>query len=708
VPPPLRDDEAAAPRGKILATQEQQIEVKAMKTAARKKSIPPTVRASSRGPLALVGEGQLHDALAARLAREWNVVVTTDETVRGKPSMESGPMMVVATDTTDQLEVLWTRALRHGTAWLPVYAELDRVVIGPGVRPGEAGCVRCFDRRRSSASADPKARADLQTKHGLEISRSRSPLLVPLTAVMASSVAAEEVASWAAGIAGRTRQAAIMLNLATLAVSVHRFLPDPFCPLCGGLPEDSPEGARIVPRSRPKVSPRSVRTRDLIALEPKLLASYVDDETGLVTATRPSGEFPLPVVSARLHASDSESGEEGWGRTLDFRGARLTAIAEALERMGGLRPGGRRTVVRGSYHQLQDRALDPKTLGLYPEERYALKDFPYQRYHDDLEFSWVWGYSFARGAPVLVPERYAYYGLKRSKHAGAQAVDWPFIYEISNGCALGSCLEEAVVHGLLEVAERDAFLMTWFAQMPVPRLDPTSARDPRIALLLERVKHRLGYEVLIFNTTVEQGIPCFWVMAVDEARDPDRPRALCAAGSALEPERAVINALQELTTLLEIHVRNYAGGRERAEAMVKDPYLVQKMEDHSLLYSHPDAFDRFGFLLSSGPARPFADFEEMWRWPQHDDLRGDLDEIIGRYRGAGLDVVVVDQTTPEHHACGFACVKAIVPGTLPMAFGHHLRRVDGLPRLLKVPQRLGYRQSPLSVADLYQHPHPFP
>src|SRR6266702_726042 len=70
------------------------------------------------------------------------------------------------------------------------------------------------------------------------------------------------------------------------------------------------------------------------------------------------------------------------------------------------------------------------------------------------------------------------------------------------------------------------------------------------------------------------------------------------------------------------------------------------------------------------------------------DLTDDLTVVLRRLRRHGLDVVVVDQTTPEHRAGGFSCVKAIVPGTLPMTFGHDNRRTYGLPRLFQVPKLL--------------------
>jgi ribosomal protein S12 methylthiotransferase accessory factor len=92
----------------------------------------------------------------------------------------------------------------------------------------------------------------------------------------------------------------------------------------------------------------------------------------------------------------------------------------------------------------------------------------------------------------------------------------------------------------------------------------------------------------------------------------------------------------------------------------------------------------------------------------HADLVDDLNEVLGRYLGSGLDVIVVDQTTAEHRAGGFACVKVLIPGTVPMTFGYHNRRVDGLPRLYDIPHRLGHRSRALLHDELNPHPHPFP
>ncbi len=649
--------------------------------------------------LTLLGQGRVRNALADRLARDGRAEL---------PGAEVHNSLVIAVaDTVESAGLLWSRCRELGAAWLPVHAELDRVVIGPLTRPGRPGCARCLDRRRAGARPEPGAETELDLRHGERIARTVSALLGPHAADTAATLALREATAWAAGAAAATDGAAVMLELATLRVSVHRFLPDPECPFCGAVPDDAPEAAVVAPRSRLKPDAASVRARNLIAMERTMLEQYVDSETGVIVDVRPTAQFPFPTVSARLQPGGPARGEEGYGRTTDFQSARLTGIAEALERLAGVRPGGKRTVVRGTYRELYDRALDPRTLGLYPPERYAIEDFPYEQYHDDLELPWVWAYSFGSGRPLLVPEQIAYYRVNHS-HGSGPAASTPFVYEISNGCALGSCLEEAIIHGLVEVAERDAFLMTWFARMPVPRLDPATADDPRIELVLERIAHRTGYQPFVFTNTLEQRVPSFWVMAVDPSGDPDRPKVVCAGGSALDAERGVLNALQELATCLEWRLLTYPRDRARAERLVHDATAVRRMDDHGLLYSHPDAFDRFEFLLKSAPPHSFAEFRQTWHWPRHADLRQDLNEILARYLGAGLDVLVVDQTRPEHRAAGFACVKVIVPGTLPMTFGHDARRVDGLRRLLEVPHQLGYRDRPLTQADINPHPHPFP
>ncbi|MFG2720062.1 TOMM precursor leader peptide-binding protein [Streptomyces sp. NPDC048416] len=635
-----------------------------------------------------------------------------------------------AADTPDAAAEPVRGLVAAGHPLLLVVAELDRVVIGPLIRPGTPGCHHCLAARRAGARADAAEEAALRTTYGSRLTGTVSPLLTPIAADLAANLALRrraEALTWLNGPEALHRltvpeaagdRSVTMLRLTDLEITRHRFLPDPHCPQCGNLPDDSPDHATIPRVTRLKPDPAVLRVRDLRAERSVLEARYADDETGVLKGLRSRGLHTLPFAEANVGPPESVDG--GYGRALDFRTARVTAIAEALERLGGGRPGGRRTVVSGSHRALAARhpgaVLDPATTGSHEPHRYAEAGFPFQPYHPDLVLPWVWGYSLTREQPVLVPESLAYYRLGRHQTRAAR----PFVSEISNGCALGGCIEEAALYGLLELAERDAFLLTWYARLPAPALDLHTARDRRIGLLADRLNERTGYRVDVFDVTGAEGIPCFWAAAVDTrprstagtgAATP-RPSVLCAAGSGLDPERGVFGALHELVTAIEAYQLIYPQRADDAARMREDPERVRQMDDHALLYCDPAAARRLDFLLAPGGRPPerrnLRDLSDRYAWPRHCDVRADLDELVGRFATSGLEAIVVDQSTPVHAASGLSCVKVLVPGLLPMTFGHHLRRITGLDRVLTAARHRGHASRPLSPEEVNPHPHPFP
>ncbi|MFB6437818.1 TOMM precursor leader peptide-binding protein [Streptomyces sp. NPDC056411] len=651
-----------------------------------------TAPAARSARVAVVGKGVLASALRTALSRTHALVPAEGPAYEAVVTAEDG--WVTATEPP-----------RPDVRWLPVRVELGLLVVGPTTVPGRAGCARCARTRRHRALGKDSPRAALLRRHGEQLAGRTSPVLTTWACETAAALVSGEVASPTGRL---TDRAVAFLSLTTMAVDVHPFLPDPACPWCGGLPEDRPPVLMAEPRPKPD---RDVpRVRDLRADWDGLVARYVDGRTGLVRQLDVRTDYPYPMVSAPLHLPGGEQ-EAGFGRDLDYGAGARTALAEALERLGGARPGGRRTTVRASHAEVADRALCPPDLGLYPPERYADPDFPYPPYRPDLELNWVWGHSFVRDAPVLVPEDYAYY---RTRHDNPAAR--PLAYEVSNGCALGGCLEEAALHGLVELAERDAFLLTWYARLPVPRVDLRTVSDPRIGALIERIRQGSGHRVLAFATTPEHGIPTAWVMAVRPSGPGrhDEPAAVCAAGAHFDPERALMNGLLELTANLGWNRSAFRQERDRIAAMVDEPDLVREMRDHALLYCHPAAFDRLAFLLGGDGdvERGGLPVEEAFAHatcrPRHADLRDDLAEAVARFTDRGLDVIVVDQTTDEHRAGRLACAKVIVPGLLPMTFGHRMRRTFGLPRLLRLPAELGHRATPLVEGEINPHPHPFP
>jgi ribosomal protein S12 methylthiotransferase accessory factor len=641
----------------------------------------------------MVGEGILADFVYETLAAQYQVVRQID--------FEEG-----VPDETDFALVLhdaWHPSIHYkaeevlrplGIPWLRGFVSFGEGVIGPLVRPNTPGCSQCADMRRLIAGYDRKEMWELQRRMAVQGGIQRDAWATRTGLLQMAHLIAEETQRVLEGSRAHLEERLFLVNLKTLKNSCHFVLPDPLCTVCGQLPDDSPAAARISLQPSPKISADSYRCRPIEELKDVLVKDYLDYRTGLFNGKVHNFAPPFADVIVNMPLFIGDEGVAG--RTHSYEISELTAILEGLERYCGIEPRGKRTVIYDSYRNLEDKALNPVKVGLHAKEQYARPDFPFKPFHPDRPMNWVWGYSFLQERPILVPELLAYYSL-----GGGDG----FVYETSNGCALGGSLEEAIFHAILEVVERDSFLMTWYAQLPLPRLDLRSANDKELQLMVDRVRAVAGYDLYFFNSTMEHGIPSVW--AVAKNRKQKGLNLICAAGAHPDPIRAVKNTIHELAGMMLVLDEKFEANREKYEKMLHDPLLVQQMEDHGMLYGLPEAEERLQFLLDDH--RPLRTFEEEFKQQtKSTDLTDDLRDILQKFRQLNLEVIVVDQTTPVTKRNGLYCVKVLIPGMLPMTFGYHLTRVTGLERVLRVPMELGYTKQPLTLEQLNPHPHPFP
>ncbi len=641
----------------------------------------------------VVGEGLLADLVCKELSVQHEIVRHTDFEARVPKATE---LVLVLHDT-------WNPSIHQkaeevlqpaGVPWLRGFVSFGEGVVGPLVRPGTPGCSQCADMRRLMAGRDRKEMWEIQQKlveyGGMsgDVWASRTGLLQ-----MAYLVGAEAQRVLQGSLA-HSEDRVYLINLKTLKCSCHFILPDSLCPVCSSLPNDSSTSAQISLKPSPKISPDSYRCRSMEDLNKVLLNDYLDHQTGCLNGKIYDFAPPFADVIVNLPLFTADEGTAG--RTHSYALSELTAILEGLERSCGMAPRGKRTVVYDSFRNLEDQALNPLDVGVHSQRHYERSGFPFEQFNPDHSMNWVWGYSFLKERPILVPELLAYYSLGCGQG---------YVYETSNGCALGGSLEEAIFYGILEVVERDSFLMTWYAQLTLPRLDPYSANDQELNLMVDRVLAVGGYDLYLYNATMEHGVPSVWAMAKN--RKQKGLNIICAAGAHPDPVRAVKSAVHELAGMMLTLDEKFAANQEEYVQMLNDSSLVQNMEDHGMLYGLPQAQERLQFLLDDNrPLRTFG--EEFKLKARHADLSDDLQDILQEFRRLNLDVIVVDQSTPETIRNGLYCVKVLIPGMLPMTFGHHLTRVTGLERVLRVPMELGYVKQPLTLEQLNPHPHPFP
>lgn len=639
------------------------------------------------------------------------MVTAPDAGVLRLLSRSAGPRAVVTGEAAglpaDRLGVLvdlrWDTVLPDlpvtDAPFLPVHGVRGRLTLGPLVEPGVAGCPRCLALRVHAIDrpAGAAAGAELHRLSGRPDARWWPPAGPHL---LAAALAAE-IDRLAAGERPRSSGAAYVVDSSGAGGDWHPVVPHTLCRSahCVATSNPIPPPRPELHRPIPALGIGRTRRFHATAFGERLEEEYLDPWSGLATAPALAGNAALPSVQADVPTAWGFA-EIAIGRADDYATARTSAVLEGLERYAGWHNGGRDPVCTAAFADLEN-AVDPRDLGLHEEAAYRTEGFEYTPFTPRTPTGWARAYSVRTGRETLLPFHIAYYGATQRTDTGPA-----FVYENSNGCALGAGVEEALLAGLLEVAERDAFLCAWYSGTPLPELDLTDLPDERTAAAIRLLRHHTGRAVRAFRALGEFGVPVVVLVSISD--DPAEPATLSTAGCALTVSGALLGAAQEMAAAAPAISVNYRA-RDRAELIraFERPELVRHMTDHALVAALPQARHRFAFLLEQ-ETEPVPVGEAPGTLVPQGDIAADLTAMLAAGERAGREVIVVDHTTTELYRLGLRCVKAVVPGTAPMTFGHLHRRLPGAAALREFRLRNGIGPAQASIREVRHEPHPFP
>ena len=387
-----------------------------------------------------------------------------------------------------------------------------------------------------------------------------------------------------------------------------------------------------------------------------------------------------PTVGHRVvdHAGSSAT---------DVDSALAAALGEAAERYSAaFVPESR--LVRGSAHRLGRTAVRPERFALCHERQYAQAGFPLVPLRSDTELAWVDGIALPDGEPVLLPAQLVYLEVP----AGDPHVAVP----TSSGLACGRTFDDAVLAGLLELAERDAFVLVWSNRLSLPLLDWRA--DAELVALAERYFAPAGLDYTAVDCSCFLDVP----VALGVVHGPTGELGALGVGAAAASTsgEAWWKALGEAFA-----VRRWArdSGFEHALDEPFSEWEIQSFEQHVLWWADPDRADRAAFLDASGERRPVDGIQPL----EGDDAWSRIDAICRRLERRGLSAYAVDVTTPDIREAGLWVARAVVPELCPLDVVHGIRYLGGR-RLYDAPVEAGLRDRPLDPSDLNPDPHPFP
>ncbi|MDI3541827.1 MAG: thioglycine synthase [Candidatus Methanomethylophilaceae archaeon] len=207
--------------------------------------------------------------------------------------------------------------------------------------------------------------------------------------------------------------------------------------------------------------------------------------------------------------------------------AMASAVMEAMERYSAkMRPEDCLEVA--TIDEIAERGpyIDPRELILPTRVLSYLVDQP---------IAWTKGYDLFRGEEIWVPANAVFHPY--SPHGDLQL----FRYN-TNGIASGNTIEEAILHALLELIERDAWSLADFhrrVNADVIVDDPDSV----CAKLIHQCEEA-GVEIHLKDLTTDVGIPTIGA-AADDIRTKDPEMLVIGVGTHLNPEIAAVRAITE-------------------------------------------------------------------------------------------------------------------------------------------------------------------
>lgn len=407
-------------------------------------------------------------------------------------------------------------------------------------------------------------------------------------------------------------------------------------------------------------------------------AKFLDERSGIFTTLR---EYELPWGSP-IHVCAGELKPEFCLSALGTRPAisaavcgsgvsaaqaRLSCLCEALERHSGIFRGDeRRRTAR--YSEIAEDAIHPDALTLFSESQYDNRkrwnqregryNWVPERFDAERSIEWSPAWSLTLQKVKYLPTPYCYFG-----YPFDPAHD--FCRPDSNGNAAGNDLDEAIVHGFLELVERECASIWWYNRARRPRVDLESFGSPTVAAV-RNFYGLIGRSVEVLDITADRAIPAF--VAVSRSEEPPRDDYALGFGTHFDAQIAVTRALTEMTQLLPVFFSD------------RNPRCFLSAEDgkNDMSFLTPD---------EQLPATVCSDFlSPVARAPKQYIL-----SCVELVKSWGLETLTLEQTREN---IGMPVVKVVVPGMRSW----WARFAPG--RLYRLPVQLGWLAASKAESEL--------
>ncbi|PDQ36095.1 MAG: hypothetical protein B5766_02875 [Candidatus Lumbricidophila eiseniae] len=317
----------------------------------------------------------------------------------------------------------------------------------------------------------------------------------------------------------------------------------------------------------------------------------------------------------------------------------------------------------------------------FADEQYTSPGFPFTPITAESDIHWTTGRSLLTGDRRFIPAVLTY--LPYLPSSPAEVVGPSF----STGMAASWSRDAACLNGLLELIERDAFMLKWMNHASGDVLVPGDGTS--LAEHVETVERDGRTRVTFTDMTSDIGIPvvcCLLERTLFGCRIMNIGLS-CKLDYAVACEKALCEAISDYERIRVSLEDGTADDWEPGDDFIN----VTDFEWHGFLYSREEYQDALKPLRGNGNIREIKTLPDLRTASEH------LNEVLLLVKPHVSDVLAVDLTTRDMEALGVCVVKVFAPELVPLNADHRYPYL-GHARL----------KSAINEKSTFNtHPHPF-
>ncbi|MCK5436909.1 MAG: YcaO-like family protein [Desulfobulbaceae bacterium] len=274
--------------------------------------------------------------------------------------------------------------------------------------------------------------------------------------------------------------------------------------------------------------------------------------------------------------------------------------------------------ITGSYSELEaaGHPLMPLETILQSVHDTTTDETSLKKLLEDVPIQWTWATNLTKNKEVLIP------------------FNWFFAINEFNGPSAGNSYEEAIIQGVSEIVERHVSAVISHDKIRVPLIDPGSVKGEIAKELVKKFKDN-SIEFYLSDFTHDTGIPTVTALAIDRSTFPETSEIVLTAGTAPDPEKALIRAMTEVAQLSGDF---NTGANYVASGLPK-----------------PLSMDEVDYITDPGVTIDLDDMPDI----SDNNLKVEIENCLTTLNGLGMEVYAVNTTHPKLQV---PAIYAIVPG----------------------------------------------